>query len=73
MLTGREARSLPPPVVRGLFWRIYARTLWSPALVSAAYTEIPDQAPLEVKIAKGEAARTLAAVEATLFPEDDDG
>lgn len=72
MLTGREARTFPPDVVRRLFWRIYATNLWDRDLVSVARTALPDDSPLQAKLARGEAAKALTAIEAELFPGDDD-
>lgn len=71
MLTGREARSLPPAVVRGLFWHVYAAQLWSPDLVADAHAYLPPGTPLNARIAKSDAATALAAIETVLFPEDD--
>ncbi len=74
MLTGREAHTLPPALVRGLFWRVYARSIWSDDLVTAAHTTLPKgTTDVAILAAKGDAVKALAAVEAVLFPEDDDG
>lgn len=72
MLTGREARTLPPAVVRGLFWRVYAQRLWDRNIVTLAGMPLPPSASLDSRIAKGEAVTALRAIEAVLFPEDDD-
>jgi hypothetical protein len=73
VLTGREARTLPPAVVRGLFWRIYAQQLWTPELLKSANERLPANASIPDRAAKGEAVTRLKAVIETLFPEDDDG
>ena len=73
MLTGREARTLPPTVVRGLFWRIFAARTWDPELVRFANTELDIKVPMRVRQAKGKAVKALEAIEAALFPEDDRG
>lgn len=71
-MTGREARTLPPTVVRGLFWRIYAALLWDPDLVTAANIELPPGSPMKVLVAKGEAVKALAGIRSILFPENED-
>ena len=71
MLTGREARTLPAAVVRGLYWRVYAARLWDANLIANAHADLPPGASLQSRIAKGEAVTALAAIETVLFPEDD--
>jgi hypothetical protein len=73
VLTGREARTFPPDIVRRLFWRVYARQVWDPALPALANVTLPVDASLETRVAKGEAVSSLAAIQSVLFPEDDDG
>lgn len=73
VLTGREARTFPPDIVRRLFWRVYAQRVWDDDLVAIANTELPTNASLKARLAKGQAVTSLAAINAVLFPEDDDG
>ena len=73
-------RRQPASFVRALIWRLYAPRRWSPELAAAAATPVPlrEQFPTIEDWGKAYKARTeiveaQAAIEALLFPEDDDG
>ena len=67
VLTGREAHTLPPAVVRGLFWRIYAER--AIPLLRAAQTPLDPGASVQAKIDHAELVTAAAAIEAELFPD----
>lgn len=67
MLTGREARTLPPAVVRGLFWRIYAERVMP--ILRAAQSPIDHGATVQARIDHAELVKAATAIEAELFPD----
>lgn len=73
MLTGREARTLPPAVVRGLFWRISVAGLWDGDVIRASRTPLPKQATAAEAGAHIRLTKVAKLMETVAFPEDDDG
>ena len=75
-----ELRSAPAAVVRAHFARIFVGLVWNPALAEAAAGPPPPRgnfgnpsAYFEARQHKARAVEAQRAIEAALWPEDDDG
>lgn len=73
-------RRQPASFVRALIWRLYAARRWSPELAAASTASAPrrDQYPTieawgDAYKARSQIVEAQGAIEAVLFPEDDDG
>jgi hypothetical protein len=66
-----ELRSQPAPVVRALFWRIFASRFWDRRFAAAAREPLPEGAGFEARIAKADALEALRTLEEILWPEGD--
>ena len=65
VLTGREARTLPPMVVRGLMWRAFVQRALP--IIAAANAPLPDNATVQDKIDRADRILAVRELEATLF------
>jgi hypothetical protein len=67
ILTGREARTLPPPVVRGLIWRAYVERALP--LVRASKLPVSFDATVQQKLDHADLVMTGKELEAELYPD----
>jgi len=83
LATGWTADTLarqPASVVRSLIHRLFVAKVWSPDVMAAARTATPDRRSFatlsdwaDARRSKRAAVEYAEAIEAALWPEDDDG